>query len=116
MVNSPGVCLVQVDLFDLKDSEVSQKWKVEMNATASTPYMFLLTEDWMWATPVWKEPPWFIRNITCFWLGEWDQVALHELDMTQFLSTQRPPEAPTLVGASDLLSHFIDGTEEQVDT
>ena len=90
--------------------------KVEMNATASTPYMFLLTEDWMRATPVWKEPPWFIRNITCFWLGEWDQVALHELDMTQFMSTQRPPEAPTLVGASDLLSHFIDGTEEQIDT
>jgi hypothetical protein len=29
--------------------------KVKMNATADQPYMFLLTDDWEQATPVWKE-------------------------------------------------------------
>ena len=70
--------------------------RVEMNATARAPHMFLLTEDWLKAVPVWKEPYWFLRNITCFWLGDWDHVDLYDLPLT----------------ARDLLSHFAEGTED----
>ena len=87
--------------------------KVAMNATAPNPYMFLLTEDWSKPTPIWKEPSWFLRNITCFWLGDWDQLDFFQLDVTTMLPTMRPPDTGRrLIGASDLLSHFIEGTDD----
>lgn len=89
--------------------------RVEMNDTAREPHMFLLTEDWLRAVTVWKEPQWFLRNITCFWLGDWDLVDLHRLPAS-FDSTCKPPEpAKPVVHASDLLSHFADGTDQLED-
>ena len=86
--------------------------KVQMNADTSHPYMFLLTDDWQKAVPVWKEPSWFLRNISCFWLGRCDQISLHDLrpDLNQFML--RPPEPTRMLQASDLLSHFVEGTDE----
>jgi hypothetical protein len=87
--------------------------KVKMNATADQPYMFLLTDDWEQATPVWKEPAWFIRNISCFWLCDCDHMDLHDLPSGLLPHTTRPPDpASRPVGASELLSLFVDGTTE----
>jgi len=87
--------------------------RVEMNATARAPHMFLLTEDWLKAVPVWKEPYWFLRNITCFWLGDWDHVDLYDLPLTDSHMSPRPPAAARpVVTARDLLSHFAEGTED----
>lgn len=87
--------------------------RVQMNATAREPHMFLLTEDWLKAVPVWKEPSWFLRNITCFWLGEWDQVALYDLPVSTSCHAPCPPTpARPVVIARDLLSHFAEGTDE----
>jgi hypothetical protein len=84
--------------------------KVQMNAEAPNPYMFLLTDDWAPATPIWKEPFWFLRNITCFWLCECPHMALLSLPSDQLQQTQRPPDpVPRLVGASDFLSLFVEG-------
>ena len=87
--------------------------RIQMNATAREPHMFLLTEDWLKAVPVWKEPSWFLRNITCFWLGDWDQVALYQLPISTLISTACPPApARPVATARDLLSHFAAGTDE----
>ena len=89
--------------------------RVQMNSTAREPYMFLLTEDWMQAKPVWKEPSWFLRNISCFWLGECDLVDLHQFPAPAPCHTMRLNAAtPPVVGAQDFLSHFVEGTDDSV--
>lgn len=89
--------------------------RVQMNSEAREPYMFLLTEDWMKATPVWKEPTWFLRNISCFWLGEWDQLDLHQSPLPETSHAMRPTTtARPMVGANDLLSHFVEGTDDSI--
>jgi hypothetical protein len=86
-----------------------------MNSEAREPYMFLLTEDWMKATPVWKEPTWFLRNISCFWLGEWDQLDLHQSPLPETSHAMRPTTtARPMVGANDLLSHFVEGADDSI--
>ena len=85
--------------------------KIQMNATASPPHMFLLTDDWERPEPIWKEPIWFHRSITCFWLCDCDGMDLLHLPedwpITQPMAT---PTAPT-VSAADLLKLFVPGTE-----
>ena len=85
--------------------------KVQMNAEAPDPYMFILTDDWVKATPIWKEPDWFHRNITCFWLCECQHMALLPLTPDWHQPKQSLPDSQRLVQASDLLSHFLHGTE-----
>lgn len=89
--------------------------RVQMNSTAREPYMFLLTEDWTQAKPIWKEPSWFLRNISCFWLGEWDSVDLHQFSEPALShNTRLTAVTPSVVGAQDLLSHFVEGTDDSV--
>lgn len=73
--------------------------------------MFILTDDWVKATPIWKEPDWFHRNITCFWLCECQHMALLPLTPDWHQPKQSLPDSQRLVQASDLLSHFLHGTE-----
>ena len=89
--------------------------RVQMNSTAAEPYMFLLTEDWMQAQPIWKEPSWFLRNISCFWLGDWDQLDLHQLPHSAPGPTLGTiATARSVVAANELLSHFVEGTDESI--
>ena len=89
--------------------------RVQMQATTANPHMFLLTDDWVPAVPVWKEPTWFTRNATCFWLCDFDHMSLHDLGV-HTAKTPRPPDPTPRLGAQDLLSMFVDGTDAGLDT
>jgi len=84
--------------------------RVQMQSNTTNPHMFLLTDDWVPAVPVWKEPTWFTRNATCFWLCDFDHMSLHDL-AAHTGQTPRPPDPNTRLGAQDLLSMFVDGTD-----
>ena len=89
--------------------------KVQMQATIAQPYMFLLTDDWVKSTPIWREPDWFHRNTTCFWLCKHEHVSLYDLQPDQIPQILRPPDPPQpCLGATDLLQMFAAGTDEAV--
>ena len=90
--------------------------KVQMNAQARPPHMFLLTDDWVEAVPVWKEPTWFARNATCFWLCDMDHLQPFVMPDTTIAQVPRPPEPAPRVGAAELLNFFVAGTEEHAVT
>ena len=90
--------------------------RTQMRANTADPHMFLLTDDWVPAVPVWKEPPWFTRNATCFWLCDFDHMNLLDLDTASTCKAPMPPAPPARLGAQDLLSMFVAGTDDCLDT
>jgi len=90
--------------------------RVQMNAQAKLPHMFLLTDDWVEAIPVWKEPTWFTRNVTCFWLCDMERLLPLALPEAPPMQAPRPPEPTPRVGAADFLKFFVDGTDEHAGT
>ena len=85
--------------------------KIQMNATASPPHMFLLTDDWERPEPIWKEPSWFHRSITCFWLCDCDRMDLMHLPEDWPITQPRATLTTPPVSAADLLKLFVPGTE-----
>ena len=88
--------------------------KVQMRADIAQPRMFLLTDDWVRSTPIWREPDWFHRNTTCFWLCQHEYIDLYDLQPDQLNQTPCPPDPPQRFAASELLQLFADGTDETV--
>lgn len=90
--------------------------QVQMNAQAQPPHMFLLTDDWAAAVPIWKEPSWFTRNTTCFWLCDMDHLHPHVLENEAPITVPPPPAPVPRLGASELLSLFVAGTDDTATT